>query len=124
MKELIMAFIQMITSGLNLGNKLAPTDKMKEDKDAREKPRKEGMELIAIYDREYRRLKDHEEIDIAKDVNFVNDNMPDDQQQEMIENLTNRIFEYRRKKPVRFKRFLQTKKFLDWDAKQIEKNNT
>lgn len=105
----------------NMVGKAIPSDKIREDNNALRKPRKEGKEMIEIYNREYIRLVSHPEINIATDVNFVDDNLPDDQKAELIEDLTNRIFEHRKNHPIIFREFLQTATFLNWEQEQKNK---
>lgn len=117
----LKAIFDALTAGFNFGSKVAPTDKMKEQKQDAAMPRIESHEMIRIYDREYRRLKDHEEIDIATDVNLIDDKMPDDQKAELIKNLTDRIFKYREEHPIRFKKWLQTNVYKNWKEQQEKK---
>ena len=63
-------------------------------------------QMISIYDKDYIRLRDHWEIDIATDVNFVHDDMDEEDRRELIELLTNRITRYRKRFPIRFKKWL------------------
>ena len=87
--------------------KITPSDVIREDNQRRLRIRRDSAEMIKIYDREYRRLKNHTEINIATDVKFSDDNLPDDQEKELIELLTARVTEYRKRHPVLFKRWLR-----------------
>ena len=87
--------------------KALPSDKIRETSQEINKPLLEEKERIRIYDIAYRRLKNHPEIVIENDVNFVNSNLHDDDKKWLIENLTARIHEYRRAHPVIFRKWLK-----------------
>ena len=96
--EAIIAMFGTIT-------KLTPSDAIREDNQRRLRIRRDSAEMIRIYDREFRRLKYHTEIDISTDVKFSDDNLPDDQEKELIELLTARVKEYRHNHPIIFRKW-------------------
>lgn len=99
--------LNLITKALDFGSKLLPSDKVREGNQQINKPLLESKALIKIYDREFRRLKNHQEIPIRQDVNFVNDGLSPEQKQELIKNLECRILEHRRKHKWRFRKWLK-----------------
>ena len=99
--------IALLTQVFAFGTKLVPDDKIREENQQLRKQRITGVELVKIYDREFRRLKNHTEINIGTDVKFVDYNLPPDQQQWLIENLTARIKTYRLNHPVIFRQWLK-----------------
>lgn len=114
----VPAVAKVFVAMFSFAKALIKPDSVRIDDAERAKPRKDSREIIRIYDREYMRLKWHTEIDIASDVNLVNDELPEDQKRELIANLTDRIFQFRGKNPVLFKKFLETKMYQDWLKKQ------
>lgn len=109
----LTALFRAITGISKVAEKAIPSEKIQEENHARKKHRKTSRELILIYDREFRRLKDHWEIDIATDINFVHNDMEDDQRTELIELLTDRIDVYRIKRPIRFRKWIQQQRLLN-----------
>lgn len=121
--ETITAIAVAVGKIFGFGEKAIKPDEIRIDENERKKARKEGDELIRIYDKLYARLKNHDEIDIATDVNLIYDNMDEEQRKELIENTTNRIFKYR-SKPINrilFRKFLKTKEYMEWLEKQNNK---
>lgn len=103
MGEAILAFLSQL---FLFATKVVPDDKIREEAQQIRKQRVTSEELIRIYDREFRRLKNHTEINIATDVSFADHNLPDDQRAELINLLTARILEYRKKFPLIFRKWL------------------
>lgn len=118
----LLEMFKALGAMFSFGEKIIPSDKIREDNHDMAKPRLESGEVIKIYDREFRRLKDHVEINIVTDVNFVDDKMPDDQRKELIELLTDRVYEYRKNHPVMFHKFLNTDEFINWNYQQALKH--
>jgi hypothetical protein len=121
MWEMIAAIAVSLGKMFDLGNKLVPPDVIRIDNHEIEKPRLEDSELIRRYNKQYTRLKDHWEIDIASDTNAIFVNMNDEQRALMIENLTNRIFAYRSRHKIIFRKFLATNLYKEWLANQNSK---
>ena len=101
--ETISAISAAVGKMFGFAEKVIPSDKIRESNHERLKIRREESEIIKIYDRQYRRIKDHPEIDITTDVRLVCDNLPDDQEAALIELLTSRIKAYRHRHPILFK---------------------
>lgn len=110
MLEFLTALAKVLSSIFGLAEKAIPSDAIREDKHQIRKPRLEQKEKIRIYDREFRRLKDHPEIPIALDLSFVNDNLDEDDRKELEELLVKRITEYRLKHPIIFRKWLKQNK--------------
>ena len=104
--------IALLTQVFAFGTKLVPDDKIREENQQLRKQRITGVELIRIYDREFNRLKNHTEITIGTDVKFVDYNLPPDQQQWLIENLTARITAYRLKHKIIFGKWLKQNQII------------
>lgn len=121
--ETIEAVAVAVGKIFGFGEKAIKPDEVRIGEHKIKKPRKEGDELIRIYDKQYNRLKNHDEIDIATDVNLIYDNMDEGQRAELIENLTNRIFKFRAKpiNKIFFKKFLKSKQYQEWLEKQNQK---
>jgi hypothetical protein len=102
----LVALFEAIKGAMQLATKAIPSDKIREENQQIKIPRLQQNQKIAIYDREYRRLKDHTEIAIPLDVNFVDDNLNPEDKKELIELLTHRIIAYRKKHPIIFKKWL------------------
>jgi len=62
---------------------------------------------IKILNREFKRLKNRTEIDIKISVAFVNDNLNEEDQKELIELLTAMVTEHRKKHPIIFRKWLK-----------------
>jgi hypothetical protein len=103
----ITAIAEAIKAVFGFAAKVTPSEKVQDDLHEIKKPRLEQKQKIAIYDREFRRLKDHTEIPVPLDINFVDDNLNEDDKKELIELLTKRITEYRLKHPVIFHKWLK-----------------
>lgn len=96
------AIIQFLAQLLGVVDKAIPDAQERAENRERTKTRISGREFIKIYDREFRRLKNHPEIIIADDVNYVNEVMEDSQCKELIGLLESRILEFRSKKPKKY----------------------
>jgi len=99
--------LETLKSLFNFAEKVTPSDEYRQDKLDIKKPRLEQSEKIAIFNREFRRLKDHPELSIETNVNFVADNMNEEDQKELLELLTARITSYRKKRPIIFRKWLK-----------------
>lgn len=121
MWETIAAIAVAIQKMFSFAQAEIPPDVIRIDNHEIEKPRLEEKELIAIYDKQYIRLKDHWEIDIATDTNFICANLNNEQRESMITDLTNRIFLYRGRHKIIFRKFLATNTYKDWLVKQNQK---
>lgn len=107
MDTLIIAIAEAIKALFGFASKVTPSEEVQDDLHKIKKPRLEQREKIKIYDREYRRLKNHTEINIATDIEFVDDNLNDEDKKELIELLTNRITKYRLRNPILFNKWLK-----------------
>lgn len=87
--------------------KVTPPDEIRISQYEVKKPRLEQREKIRIFDREFRRLKNHTELSIDESVEFVNDNLDEEDKKELKKLLSDRIVEYRKKRPVIFKKWLK-----------------
>lgn len=94
--DTIIAIAEAIKAFFGFATKVVPSDAIRDDNHLIKKPRLQEREKIAIYDREFRRLKDHTEIAIPLDLQFVDDNLNEDDQKELTELLTARIIQYRK----------------------------
>lgn len=103
----ITAIAEAIKAIFGFAVRVTPSEKVQDDLHEIRKPRLEQKQKIAIYDREFRRLKDHTEIDIALDVDFVDENLNEEDKKELIELLTKRITEYRLKHPIIFRKWIK-----------------
>lgn len=103
----LTAIAEALSAIFNFGTKVVPSDVIREDNHQIRKPRLEQREKIRIYDVAFRRLKNHTEIDIATDVKFNYDNLDEEDQKELIDLLTKRIIEHRKKHPVLFRKWLR-----------------
>ena len=104
--DIITAIANAIAALFGFATKAVNPDEVRIDNHKIAKPRLEEREKIAIYDREFRRLKDHTEINIATDLNFVDDNLNEDKK-ELLELLTARITKYRQEHPIIFSKWLK-----------------
>lgn len=86
-----------------------------------QKPQLGQTVLIKIEDAQFKRLKNHWEIDIANDTNLVCHYLPDDQLQRLVKNLTDRIFKYRSRRKILFRKFINTAEFKDWQKQQANR---
>lgn len=110
--DVITAIAEAIKAFFGFATKVVPSDVIREDSHVINRPRLEQKQKIAIYNREFRRLKDHPEINIATDVEFVDENLNEEDKKELIELLTNRITAYRRSHPVIFRKWLKQNNLL------------
>ena len=108
---MLETIIALISQALSFATKLTPDDKNRDTTQTINLPRLEANAYIKIYDKEYIRLRNHTEIDIAQDVDFVTrHSMPADQEKELIDMLTARINAYRERHPIIFNKWLQKQK--------------
>ncbi len=114
----IDAILTFLSSLLPVIGKAIPPDEIRIGHFDIKKPRLSQKERVAAYDREYRRLINHPEIEISKDVAFVDYNLTESERDILIENLTDRVFYKRSKHPILFKKFLQSETYKAWEAKQ------
>lgn len=105
--EWLVAMAEAIKAIFGFASKVVPSEKVQDNLHDIKRPRLEQKQKISIYDREFRRLKNHTEIDIATDVNFVDENLNEEDKKELIELLTKRITEYRLRHPVIFHKWLK-----------------
>lgn len=108
--EAIIAVAQAIKAAFGFGAKAIEPKEIRIDNHLIEKPKLQQQQKIEIYDREFRRLKDHTEISIPLDINFVDDNLNDEDTGELIKLLTSRITAYRKKNAwarPKFKKWLK-----------------
>lgn len=105
--DTIAAIAEAIKAFFGFATKVVPSDKIRDDNHEIRKPKLEERQKIEIYDREFRRLKDHTEIEIGVDVSFVDKNLSDEDRKELIELLTKRIIEYRKRHSVIFHKWLK-----------------
>lgn len=105
--DIVTAIAQALKAFFDLLTKAIPSDAMRENKQAIVEPRLKQEEKIKIFNREFRRLKNHTELNIATSVNFVDDNLNPEDQKELIELLISRIFEYRKNHPIIFRKWLK-----------------
>ena len=103
----ITAIAEAIKAVFGFAAKVTPSEKVQDDLHEIRKPRLEQSQKIKIYDREYRRLRNHPEINIATDIEFVDDNLSEEDKKELIELLTTRITAYRKKHPSIFRKWLK-----------------
>lgn len=104
-----MNFLTELFKAIGLGflfaTKAVKPDEIRIDNHRIEKVRIEENEMVKIFDNAFSRLRDHGELDIATNVKLVNDNLPDDQEAELIEQLTARIKAYRMNLVVQRRKF-------------------
>ena len=105
--DIVTAIAQALKALFDLLTKAVPSDKIREDNHDIVKPRLEQEEKIKILDIEFNKLKNHPELDIATSVGFINNNLDPQDRKELIELLTARIYAYRKKHPVIFKKWLK-----------------
>lgn len=105
--NVLTALFNAIASVFGFGTKAIVPDEVRIKNHEIAIPRLEAKEKIRIYDVAFRRLKNHPEIDIATDVAFNYDHLNQDDQVELVEMLTDRITEYRRKRPILFRKWLK-----------------
>lgn len=105
--DIVSLIVQTLKSLFGFLGKAIPSDKIREDRHELKKPRLAQKEKIIIFDREFRRLKNHPEIPIELNIEYVADNLNEEDQQELIALLTARITEYRKKRPVIFRKWLK-----------------
>jgi hypothetical protein len=105
--DVVTAIAQALKSLFDFLTKVTPSDEIRQDNHNIKKPRLEQQEKIKILDREFKRLKNHPELNIVTSVGFVNDNLDIEDQKELIELLTSKIIAYRKKHPVIFKKWLK-----------------
>ena len=110
--DTISAIAEAIKAFFGFATKVTPSEKVQDDLHEIRKPRLEQKQKIAIYDREFRRLKDHTEIPIPLDVSFVDDNLNEDDKKELIELLTKRIIEYRFRHKLIFGKWLKANNLI------------
>lgn len=108
----LQALFEALKAMFEFGQKVTPPDKIRLDNHEIKIPRLTAQEKTKIYDIAFRRLKNHTEIDIATDVKFNYDNLNADDQKELIELLTARIYEYRKENAEKFP--LLYPKFKKW----------
>lgn len=107
MIELLRALFEMITGASKVAEKAIAPDEIRIKNHEIAIPRLEAKEKIRIYDVAFRRLKNHPEIDIATDVAFNYDHLNPDDQSELIEMLNDRVTEYRKNRPILFRKWLK-----------------
>jgi hypothetical protein len=105
--DVVSAIAQAVKSLFDFLTKTVPPDEIRQDIHDRKKPRLEQEEKIKILNREFKRLKNRTEIDIKISVAFVNDNLNEEDQKELIELLTAMVTEYRKKHPIIFRKWLK-----------------
>ena len=110
--DTISAIAEAIKAFFGFATKVVPSDVIRDDNHAIAKPRLEQKQKIIIYDREFRRLKDHTEIAIPLDVNFVDSNLNDLDRQELVELLQKRITEYRLRHKLIFGKWLRANNLI------------
>lgn len=98
--------IALLTQIFSFAIKVTPDDKERDATQEIHLPKLQQDVFIQIYDKQFNRLKNHTEIDIATDINYsLQNSMPENQRQELITLLQARIKEYRHKHNVIFKKW-------------------
>ena len=105
--DTITAIAEAIKAFFGFATKVVPSDVIRDDNHAIAKPRLEQKQKIIIYDREFRRLKDHTEISIPLDVTFIDSNLNELDREELIQLLEKRITEYRLRHKLIFGKWLK-----------------
>ena len=113
------AVLAFLSSLLALTTKAIKPDEIRIGSFDISKPRLSSAERIKIYDREFRRLKNHVEIEIGEDISFVNYNLTAEERALLIELLKDRIFEYRKECVRKFPNLFP--KFKKWLAEREAK---
>jgi hypothetical protein len=112
------AILSFLTQLLPVIQKAILPDAIRTGKFDISKPRLSQDERIKAYDKEYRRLVNHTEINISDDVAFVEYNLTDAERAQLISLLQARIYEHRAQcvkiSPILYPRF---KKWLDAQKK-------
>jgi len=80
------------------------------------KPRMSEDERVKAYDKEYRRIVNHTEIEIADDVAFVDYNLTDAERAQLVKLLSARIYQHRADCVKRFPNLFP--KFKKWLAER------
>lgn len=112
MWQTLKIIFDMLLGVSKVVEKAIPPDEIRIRQSEMKAPRLEQNEKIIIYDKAFRRLKNHPEIDIATDVAFNYDNLNAEDRAELIELLTARITEYRKKHRILFKKWLTKNKHI------------
>lgn len=105
--NLVTLILETLKSLFSLAEKAVPPDKIREDRFEIKKPRLEQEEKNAIFDRQFMRLRNRTEIPIKTHIAFVLDHLDPEDQKELTELLMARIIAYRKKRPVKFRKWLK-----------------
>ncbi len=103
MLETILA---LISQAFSFATKLTPDDAHRDKTQDINLPRLEANVFIQIYDKEYMRLRNHVEINISQDVDFVlRHSVNPEQEKELIDMLTARVKAYRHRHKIIFRKW-------------------
>ena len=107
MWEAIKAFFLAWSSTNKVVEKALPSEKIQEEKFEQAKPRLELEEKQAVIRVAFQYLKNDTEINIDNYVNFSLDHLSEGDQKEIKQILKEKVYEYRKKHPIIFKKWLK-----------------
>ena len=107
MWQWLVALFQAWNSANKVAEKALPSKKIQEEKFEQAKPRLEYEEKQATICVAFQYLKNEPEIDIDNYVNYSFDHLSEDDQKEIKQILKEKIYEYRKKHPIIFKKWLK-----------------
>ena len=110
---MVKTILALLSQMFAFATKVTPSDKIREKHQDIVTPKLEMGVFVAIYNKEYIRLRNHPEIDIKTDVNFtLQHSMPIEQEEQLIQLLTDRITSYRLRHKIIFRKWLKTQNLI------------
>mgnify|MGYP003348623088 FL=1 len=107
MWQWLVALFQAWNSANEVAKKALPSEKIQEEKFEQAKPRLELEEKQAVIRVAFQYLKNDTEINIDNYVNFSLDHLSEGDQKEIKQILKEKVYEYRKKHPIIFKKWLK-----------------
>lgn len=108
--NLITAIFESIKALFVFGTKVAPSEKIQEERFEAKKQFIFSNERNKIFDEFFQDLKDHTELSIEDKVNFELMDMDSQSKAILIEMLEERIMRYRKSRPIKFRKYLSSLK--------------
>lgn len=105
--ETILALVEALKTILGFAAKAIPPDEIRIDRHKIKKPKLEHKVKEQIFTQAFLKLKNNTSLESDLWVDFVHDNLDQDDITELKEMLKQRILQYRKRRPVRFKKWLE-----------------
>ena len=105
--ETFLALVEALKTILGFATKAIPPDEIRIDRHKIRKPKLEHKVKEQIFNKAFLELRNTTSLEVDLWVDFVHDNLDEEDIVELKEMLKQRILQYRRRRPIRFKKWLE-----------------